>query len=87
MKKMQHTKTSQRFVMYISTHLRKEIEDRVRQSGLTLAAFGREAFETYLGQLKKEETDRQLTQTCLIYQQTNQKVFKAWAEIDQTNWP
>ena len=87
MKKIQRTKASQRFVMYISTHLRKEIEARVRQSGVTLAAFGRQAFETYLGRLKTEEIDRQLAQTCLIFQQTNQKVFKAWAEVDQANWP
>ncbi|MCG8603431.1 hypothetical protein MJD09_00310 [bacterium] len=86
MRKLARRKASHRFVMYISGQLREQIEDLVRQNGLTLAAFGRRAFESYLSQLQMEERNRQLTKTCMIFEQKNQQVFNQWADVEK-GWP
>jgi hypothetical protein len=86
MRKLAQRKASHRFVMYISNQLREQVEELVKQNGLTLAAFGRRAFESYLSQLQMEERNRQLAQTCRIFEQRNQQIFNRWAEVDKS-WP
>ncbi|MFQ5602583.1 MAG: hypothetical protein ACE5HS_04880 [bacterium] len=87
MRRRTYAKTSQRFVMYIPTNLREEIETWVNKMGITLAEFGREAFETYLSDKRKEERTEQLVETCKILDQHNDSVLKEWSSLEQESWP
>ncbi len=62
-----------RFVLYVSNALRKEIEDWVNKMGITFAEFGRDAFELYLSNKRKEERDVQLAETCQLFESKNTK--------------
>lgn len=73
--------------MYIPTNLREEIETWVNKMGITLAEFGREAFETYLSDKRKEERTEQLVETCKILDQHNDSVLKEWSSLEQESWP
>lgn len=61
-------KTSQRFVMYIPFSLRREIDIWAEKMNMTLAEFGREAFESYLDNKKRQERDQQLMETCQLFE-------------------
>ncbi len=80
-------KPNHRFVLYIPNSLRKEIENRVNKMGITFAEFGREAFELYLSEKRKEERDAQLAETCRLFERKNNGVLKEWAEVEAETWP
>ena len=82
-----YTKTSQRFVMYIPNNLRAEIDHWVDKRGMTLAEFGREAFETYLKNKIREEKEAQLAETCRIFESKNKDLIKDWAVLENQAWP
>lgn len=75
-------KSNHRFVLYIPNALRKEIEDWVNKMGITFAEFGREAFELYLNNKRKEERNAQLEETCKLFGNENKLVLKEWDEIE-----
>lgn len=87
MKSKISTKTNQRFVMYIPNNLREEIESWVKKTGITMAEFGREAFKSYLIDRRREERNAQLAETCRIFENNNDRIFKEWAVIENENWP
>ncbi|MFQ5752309.1 MAG: hypothetical protein ACE5HI_09960 [bacterium] len=87
MKSKISTKTNQRFVMYIPNNLREEIESWVKKTGITMAEFGREAFKSYLSDRRREERNAQLAETCRIFENNNDRIFKEWAVIENENWP
>ncbi len=80
-------KSSQRFVMYIPNRLRQEIEGWVTKKGITLAEFGRDAFEAYLRDIKRKERDAQLAETCRLFDRQNNSVYQDWAPVEAQNWP
>lgn len=80
-------KPNHRFVMYIPSALRKEIEDWVNKMGITFAEFGREAFELYLHKKRKEEKNAQLAETCRMFESKNKSILDKWAGIEAENWP
>ncbi len=80
-------KPSQRFVLYIPNTLRKEIEDWVNKMGITFTEFGRDAFELYLSNKRKEERDAQLAETCQLFESKNNRVLNDWAGVEAENWP
>ena len=82
-----YTKSSQRFVMYIPNHLREEIDDLVDKRGITLAEFGRDAFESYLNSIRQEEKRAQLAETCRIFGADNQSIANLWTGVENGNWP
>jgi metal-responsive CopG/Arc/MetJ family transcriptional regulator len=82
-----YTKSSQRFVMYIPNNLREEIDDLVDKRGITLAEFGRDAFETYLNSIKEEERKAQLAETCRLFEAQNDDLSNLWAGEENGNWP
>jgi hypothetical protein len=79
-------RSDQRFVLYISNTLRTEIEHWVEREDMSLAEFGREAFEYYLTNKKKEERDRQLAETCKLFKRTNSRVMIDWGRAEGENW-
>ncbi len=82
-----YTKSSQRFVMYIPNNLREEIDDLVDKRGITLAEFGRDAFENYLNSIRQEEKRAQLAETCRIFGPDNQNIANLWTGVENGNWP
>ncbi len=80
-------KPSQRFVLYVPITLRKEIDDWVNKMGITFAEFGRDAFELYLSNKRKEERDVQLAETCQLFESKNNRVLNDWAGVEAENWP
>ncbi|MFQ5708948.1 MAG: hypothetical protein ACE5HO_15935 [bacterium] len=82
-----NTKARQRFVMYIPNDLRREIETWASQKGITLAEFGREAFESYLHAKRREERHAQLAETCQMLAELNDQVAEKWGITDAENWP
>jgi len=80
-------KPNHRFVLYIPSALRKEIEDWVNKMGITFAEFGREAFELYLHKKRKEEKTAQLAETCRMFESKNKSILDKWAGIEAENWP
>ncbi len=82
-----YTKPSQRFVMYIPNNLREEIDDLVDKRGITLAEFGRDAFESYLNSIRQEEQRAQLAETCRIFGTDNQNIANLWTGVENGNWP
>ncbi len=76
-----------RVVLYVSNVLRKEIEDWVNKMGITFAEFGREAFELYLSNKRKEERNTQLAETCQLFESKNNSVLNDWAGVEAENWP
>ncbi|MCH7678185.1 hypothetical protein IID10_02335 [candidate division KSB1 bacterium] len=80
-------KPNHRFVLYIPSALRKEIEDWVNKMGITFAEFGREAFELYLHKKRKEEKNAQLAETCRMFESKNKSILDKWAGIEAENWP
>ena len=80
-------KPSQRFVLYVPITLRKEIDDWVNKMGITFAEFGRDAFELYLSNKRKEERDAQLAETCQLFESKNNRVLNDWAGVEAENWP
>jgi hypothetical protein len=81
-----YAKPNQRFVMYISNNLREEIEDWVDKMDITLAEFGREAFETYLENKKREQRHAQLAETCRLFDVTSDRVDRDWASTETDSW-
>ncbi len=79
-------KPNHRFVMYIPNSLRNEIEDWVNKMGITFAEFGREAFELYLHNKRKEEKNAQLAETCRMFESKNKSTLNKWAGIEAENW-
>lgn len=71
-------KSSKRFVMYIPNVLREEIETWVKRRGITLAEFGRAAFENYLHHQKQEERDAQLAETCRLFENKSDDFLTEW---------
>lgn len=82
-----NVKSNQRFVMYIPNKLRKEIEKWVKKHGITMAEFGREAFETHLQNKQREERQAQLAETCRLLVDTNNNIMKEWRSVESENWP
>ena len=82
-----NTKANQRFVMYISDKLRKEIAKWVKKQGITMAQFGREAFETHLRNKRREERHAQLAETCRLIELINSNNIEEWRSIETENWP
>lgn len=82
-----NSKIRQRFVMYIANDLRQEIESWVNQQGITLAEFGREAFESYLKEKRREERHAQLAETCQLLADHNNHVSESWRITEAENWP
>ncbi len=80
-------KPNHRFVLYIPNALRKEIEDWVNKTGITFTEFGREAFELYLSEKRKEERDAQLAETCRLFERKNNSVLNEWAGVEAETWP
>jgi len=80
-------KPNHRFVLYIPSALRNEIEDWVNKMGITFAEFGREAFELYLHKKRKEEKNAQLAETCRMFESKNKSILDKWAGIEAENWP
>ena len=80
-------KPNHRFVLYIPSALRKEIEDWVNKMGITFAEFGREAFELYLHKKRKEEKNAQLAETCQMFESKNKIILDKWAGVEAENWP
>ena len=80
------TKTNQRFVMYIPSSLREEIECWVDKMNITYAEFGREAFEHYISNKKREERRQELAETCRLFEQHNNTLFTDWARLEMENW-
>ncbi len=80
-------KPNHRFVLYIPNSLRKEIENWVNKMGITFAEFGREAFELYLSEKRKEERDAQLAETCRLFERNNNSVLNEWAGVEAETWP
>ena len=80
-------KPNHRFVLYIPNALRKEIEDWVNKMGITFAEFGREAFELYLSNKRKEERNTQLAETCQLFESKNNSVLNDWAGVEAENCP
>ncbi len=76
-----------RFVLYIPNSLRKEIENLVNKRGITFAEFGREAFELYLSEKRKEERDAQLAETCRLFERKSNSVLNEWAGVEAETWP
>lgn len=72
--------------MYIPNNLREEIENWVNKMGITLADFGRNAFESYLKDIRREERNAQLAETCRIFGNSNDTIYSEWALADQENW-
>ena len=87
MSRRPYAKASQRFVMYIPNALREEIEDWVGKMGMTLAEFGREAFESYLNSKRREERNAQLVETCRLFENKSKRILKEWASTEIENWP
>jgi hypothetical protein len=81
-----YPKTNQRFVMYIPNSLRQEVESWVCQRAMTLAEFGREAFEYYLDNKKREERKKQLAETCRLFSDINDDILKEWARAETESW-
>ncbi|RMD67237.1 hypothetical protein D6833_00490 [Candidatus Parcubacteria bacterium] len=77
---------SKRFVMYIPNTLRDEIEACVNETGMTLAEFGREAFATYLCDLRRKKRDAQLAETCRLLDGSNQLVLRNWTKTESEMW-
>ncbi len=82
-----YAKSRQRFVMYIPNNLREEIEVWVNKMGITMAEFGRDAFESYLSDKRREERNEQLAETCKIFEDGNELLLKDWAVVENENWP
>ncbi len=80
-------KPDHRFVLYIPNALRKEIEDWVNKTGITFAEFGRDAFELYLSNKRKEERNTELAETCQLFTSEDNSVLNDWAEVEAENWP
>ncbi len=80
-------KPSQRFVLYIPNTLRKEIDDWVNKMGITFAEFGRDAFELYLSNKRKEERNSQLAETCRLFESKNNSDLNDWAGVEAETWP
>jgi len=80
------TKANQRFVMYIPSALRDEVECWVDKMNMTYAEFGREAFEHYISNKKREERNRELAETCRIFERQNNTVFADWRQPDMESW-
>ncbi|NIR53181.1 hypothetical protein GWO43_31455 [candidate division KSB1 bacterium] len=87
MSRKPNSKSSQRFVMYIPNNLREEIENWVDKMGITLAEFGREAFESYLKDIRREERNAKLAETCRIFEESNSSTYQEWQEMEDENWP
>ena len=79
-------KANQRFVLYIPSTLRSEIECWVDKMNMTYAEFGREAFEHYISDKKREERRRELAETCRLFEQNGNAVFADWAPADMESW-
>jgi hypothetical protein len=73
--------------MYIPNNLREEIEVWVNKMGITMAEFGRDAFESYLSDKRREERNLQLAETCKIFEDGNEELLKEWAVVENENWP
>lgn len=86
MRRKPNLKSSQRFVMYIPNNLRAEIEGWVSKMGITLADFGRDAFIKYLDEIKRQERNAQLAETCRFFESNNVSVYREWASADKENW-
>ena len=80
-------KPNHRFVLYIPNTLHKEIEGWVNKMGISFAEFGRDAFELYLSNKRKEERDAQLAETCQLFESKNNIVLNDWAGVEAENWP
>ncbi len=80
-------KPNHRFVLHIPNSLRKEIEDWVNKMGITFAEFGRDAFESYLRNKRKEERDAQLAETCRLFERKSNSVLNEWAGVEAETWP
>ncbi len=87
MRRKEYIKANQRFVMYIPNNLREEIERWVNKNGITLAEFGREAFQTYLSEKRREERNAQLAETCRLFNGNNEYVLNDWAGLENNTWP
>lgn len=82
-----YPKSRQRFVMYIPNNLREEIEVWVDKMGITMAEFGRDAFESYLSDKRREERNEELAETCKIFEDLNEELLNEWEEVETENWP
>ncbi|HEX9654379.1 MAG TPA: hypothetical protein VGA99_11760 [bacterium] len=82
-----YAKSRQRFVMYIPNNLREEIEVWVDKMGITMAEFGRDAFESYLSDKRREERKEQLAETCRLFEDGNEQILKEWAVVEDETWP
>ena len=80
-------KPNHRFVLYILNSLRKEIENWVNKMGITFTEFGRDAFELYLSNKRKEERDAQLAETCRLFERKNNTVLNEWTGVEAETWP
>jgi len=81
MSKLQE-KNSQRFVMYVPRELRREIQLWAAKKNMTMAEFGRAAFETYLNGKKRQERNEQLMETCRMFESTNQHLSTDWVPAE-----
>ncbi len=82
-----YAKSRQRFVMYIPNYLREEIEVWVNKKGITMAEFGRDAFESYLNDRRREERTQQLAETCRLFEDSNEQILKEWTVVENETWP
>lgn len=73
--------------MYIPNSLREEIENWVGKTGTTLAEFGRQAFESYLENNRREERKTQLAETCRLFENQNNHIVHDWAGAESEKWP
>lgn len=80
-------KVRQRFVMYIPTDLRQEIEYWVKKQGITLAEFGREAFVSFLEKKRREERHAQLAKTCQLLSGDDEQIAAKWWMAESETWP
>jgi metal-responsive CopG/Arc/MetJ family transcriptional regulator len=87
MRRKAYAKSNQRFVMYIPNNLREEIENWTNKMGITLAEFGRDAFESYLSDRRREERDEELAETCRVFEDFNAQIVKDWSVTENENWP